>query len=117
MGALYELIPNAPHPSMNPTPTPTIVSHVVDGVIGTFHAETHSKKDSHSNPNSTTPNIKNTPPQTPSPGKTFEVILVQYTPTSKNQNKKKRKGKSKEEKNNNKQSEKPKTQPIDEKDK
>ena len=39
------------------------------------------------------------------------------TPTSKNQNKKKGKGKNKEDKNNIQQSKKPKTQPVDDKDK
>jgi hypothetical protein len=37
---LYDLIPDAPRPSTNPTPTPPIASHVVDGMIGTFHVET-----------------------------------------------------------------------------
>jgi hypothetical protein len=93
---------------MNPTPTPAIDSHVVDGVIGTFHAETQSKQASHSNPKSTTPNVQNTPP-TPSPNKTSEVNSVQSTPTGKNQNKKKGKDKNKEDKNNNQQFDKPKT--------
>jgi hypothetical protein len=97
-GTLYDLIPDAPLPSTNPTPTPPVASHVVDGVIGTFHAETQSKQASHSNPKYTTANVQNTPPPTPSPGKTSEVNSVQYTPTSKNQNKKKGKGKNKEEK-------------------
>jgi hypothetical protein len=43
MGTLYDLIPYAPHPSTNPTPTPPVASHATDGMIGTFHAETHSK--------------------------------------------------------------------------
>jgi hypothetical protein len=37
MSTLYDLIPDAPRPSTNPTPTPPVASHVVDGVIGTFH--------------------------------------------------------------------------------
>jgi hypothetical protein len=37
---LYNLIPDTPRPSTNPTPTPSIASHVVDGVIHTFHVET-----------------------------------------------------------------------------
>jgi hypothetical protein len=49
--------------------------------------------------------------------KTYEVNLIQSTPTGKNQNKKKGKGKNKEDKNNNQQSEKPKTKPTDDKDK
>jgi hypothetical protein len=40
MGTLYDLIPDAPLPSTNPTPTPPVDSHVVGGVIGTFHTET-----------------------------------------------------------------------------
>jgi hypothetical protein len=58
---------------MNPTPTPPVASHVVDGVIGTFHAETQSRQSSHASPKYTTPNVKNTPILTPSPGKTYEV--------------------------------------------
>jgi hypothetical protein len=73
---------------MNPTPTPPVASHVVDGVIGTFHVETQSKQSSDSNPKSTTPNVQNPPPSTPSLGKTSEVT-VQSKPTYKNQNKKK----------------------------
>jgi hypothetical protein len=116
-GTLYDLIPDAPRPSTNPTPTPPVASHVVDGVIGTFHAETQSTHASHTNPKSTTSNVQNTPTPTPSSGKTSEVNSVQSTPTGKNQNKKKGKGKNKEDKNNNQQSEKAKTQPVDEKDK
>jgi hypothetical protein len=37
---LYDLILDAPRPSTNPTPTHPVYSHGVDGVIGTFHAET-----------------------------------------------------------------------------
>jgi hypothetical protein len=40
MGKLYDLIPDDPRPSTNPTPTPPLDSHVVYGVIGTFHIET-----------------------------------------------------------------------------
>jgi hypothetical protein len=116
MGTLYDSIPDAPRPSMNPTPTPLVAYHAADGVIGTFHSKTQSKQANHSNPKSTTPNIQNTPPTTP-PGKTYEVNSVQSTPTSKNKNKKKGKGKNKEDKNNNQQYEKPKTQSVDDKDK
>jgi hypothetical protein len=114
---LYDLIPDAPRPSTNPTPTPLVASHTVDGVIGTFHVETQSKQASHANPKSTTSNVQNTPNTTPSPIKTYEVNLFQSTPTSKNQNKKKGKGRNKEDKNNNQPSKKPKTQPVDDKDK
>jgi hypothetical protein len=114
---LYELIPDAPRPSTNPTPTPPVASHVFDGVIGTFHTETQSKQASHSNPKSTTTNVQNNPPPTPSRGKTYEVNSVQYTSISKNKNKNKGKGKNMEEKNNNQQSDKPKTRPDDNKQK
>jgi hypothetical protein len=114
---LYDSILDAPHPSTNPTPTPPVASHVVDYVIRTFHATTQSKQSSHSNPKYTTANVKNVTPQTPSPGKTSEVNTVQSTPTDKNQNKKKGKGKNKEDKNNNQQFDKPKTQPVDDKEK
>jgi hypothetical protein len=116
-GTLYDVILNAPCPSTNPTPTPPVASQDVDGVIGTFHAETRSKQAIHSNPKSNIANVKNTPPPTPSPGKTSEVNSVQSTPTSKNQNKKKGKGKNKEDKNNNQQSDKPRIQPVDDKEK
>jgi hypothetical protein len=112
---LYDLILDDPRPSTNPTPTTPVASHAVDGVIGTFHAKSQSKKSSHSNPKYTTASVQNTPPTTPSPGKTSEVNSVQSTPTGKNQNKKKGKGKNKEDKNNNQQFDKPKTQPIDDK--
>ena len=39
-GTLYEIILDVPRPSTNPTPTPPVASHVVDGVIVTFHSET-----------------------------------------------------------------------------
>jgi hypothetical protein len=112
MGTLYDLIPDAPRPSTNPTPTPPTTSHAVDGVIGTFHVETQSAHASHTNPKSTASNVQNAPTPTPSAGKTVEVNSVQSTPTGKNKNKKKGKGKNKEEKNNNQQSDKAKTQPL-----
>jgi hypothetical protein len=102
---------------MNPTPTPLVDSHVVDGMIGTFHDETRSKQSIHTTPESTTSNVQNTPNPTPSLDKTSEVNSVQPTPTGKNQNKKKGKGRNKEDKINNQQPEKTKTQPIDDKDK
>jgi hypothetical protein len=112
---LKDLIVLVARPSTNPTPTPLVASHVVDGMIGTFHVEIQSTHTSHANPNSTASNVQNTPTPTPSSNKTFEVNSVQSTPTGKNKNKKK--GKSKEDKNNNQQSEKPKTQPVYDKDK
>jgi hypothetical protein len=111
------LIPDDPHPSTNPTPTPPADSDVVDGVIGTFHVETRSTHVGHTNPKSNNSNVQNTPTPTPSTGKTSEVNSVQSTPTRKNQNKKKGKGKNKEDKNNNPQYDKAKTQTVDEKDK
>jgi hypothetical protein len=42
MGTLYDLLPDAPHPSMNPNPTHLVTSHAADGVIGTFQADTPS---------------------------------------------------------------------------
>jgi hypothetical protein len=115
--SLYDLIPDSPRPSMNPTPTFQVASHDVDGVIGTFRAETQSTQPSHTNPKPTTSNLQNTPTPTPCPSKTSEVNSVQSTPTGKNKNKNKGKGKNKKEKNNNQQSEKPKTQSVDDKDK
>jgi hypothetical protein len=108
-GTLYDLINDAPCPSTNPTPTSHVTSHVVDGLIGTFHAETHSKQTSHSNPKSTIANVQNVTPLTPSPGKTSQVNTFQSAPIVKNQDKKKGKGSNKEDKNNNQQSDKPKT--------
>jgi hypothetical protein len=96
-GTLYDLIPDAPHPSTNPTPSPPVASHAADGVIDTFHVETQSKQSIHSNPKST-PNVQNATPPTPSLGKTSEVNIVQSTHTDKNKNKKKWKGKNKEDK-------------------
>jgi hypothetical protein len=95
------LIPDAPRPSTNPTPTPPVASHAGDGVIDTFHAETQSIQASHTNPKSTTSHVQNTLNPTPFPDKTSEVNSVQSTPTGKNQNKKKGKGRNKEDKNNN----------------
>ena len=73
MGTLYDLILDSLRPSMNPTPTPPVASHVVDGVIGTFHAETQSRQSSHASPKSTTPNVKKTHTPVPSPSKTSKV--------------------------------------------
>jgi hypothetical protein len=52
METLYDLIPNAPCPSKNPTTTPPTTSHVVDGVINTFHAEAQFTHAGHTNPKS-----------------------------------------------------------------
>jgi hypothetical protein len=115
-GTLYDLIPDAPRPSTNPTPTPPTNSHVVDGVIGTFHAKTQSTHVGHTNPKSNNSHVQNTPTPTPSSSKTAEVNSVQSTSTGKNQNKNKEKGKNKEEKKN-PQYDKAKTQTTNEKDK
>jgi hypothetical protein len=117
MGTLFDLIPDAPHRFTNPTPTPLVASHFVDGVINTFHTGTQSKQVNHSTPKYTTSNVKNATPHVPSPSKTSEVNTVQYTPTDKYQNKKKGKGKNKEDKNNKHQPTKPKTQLVDDKEK
>ena len=114
---LYDLIPDTPFPSMNLTPTPPVASHVADGVIGTFHVETQSMHVDHTNPKSNNSNVQNNPSPTPSTSKTVEANSVQSAPTRKNQNKRKEKGKNKEDKNNNPQSDKAKTQIVDEKDK
>jgi hypothetical protein len=39
IGTLYDLIPNAPCPSTNPTPTPLVASHAAGGIIDTFNTE------------------------------------------------------------------------------
>jgi hypothetical protein len=114
---LYELIPDAPCPSMNPTSTPPVASHTIDGVIGTFHVETQSKQSSHTNPKFTNYTVHNNPAPTPSPGKTYDSNSVQCTPIGKNQNKRKAKGQNKEDKNNNPQSKKTKNHLVDDKDK
>jgi hypothetical protein len=112
---LYDLIPDAPRPSTNPTPMPPVASHVVDGGIGTFHVEDQSRQVNHSNPKSTSANVQNATPVTPSLGKTFEVNTVQSMPIDESQNKNKGKGKNNEDKTNNQQQDKPKTQPVDDK--
>jgi hypothetical protein len=76
MGMLYDLIHDSPRTSTNPTPTPPVALHAIDGVIGTFHAETQSKQAIHSNPRSTTTNVQNSTPLTPSLGKTSKVNTV-----------------------------------------
>jgi hypothetical protein len=78
MGTLYYLIPDAPRPSTNHTPTPPIASHVVDGVIITFHVETQSAHSGHTNPKSNNSNTQNTPTPTPSTGKTAYVSIHTY---------------------------------------
>jgi hypothetical protein len=66
---LYDLIPNALRLSTNTAPTLSIASHVVDGVIFTFHTETQKKQANHSNPKPTTNSVQNATPHVASPGK------------------------------------------------
>jgi hypothetical protein len=82
MGTLYDLIPDAPHPSTNTIPTPPVASHAVDSVIATFHVETQSTHASHTNPKCTDSNAQNAATPTPSIDKTVEVNSVQSTPTA-----------------------------------
>jgi hypothetical protein len=103
MGTLYDLIPDAPRPSTTPTSTTPTTSHVVDGVIGTFHADAQSMHAPHTNPKSNASNVQHALTPTPSTEKTSEVNSVQSTPAGKNKSKK-GKGKNKEDKNNNPQS-------------
>jgi hypothetical protein len=113
MGTLYDLLPDAPHPSTSTTSTTLASSHEVDGVIGTFHAQPHSA--SRTNPKSTSSNVLNALSPAPPTNKTFEVNAVQSTPTGKNKSKKGR-GKNKEDKNT-PQEGRTKTPPVDDRDK
>jgi hypothetical protein len=97
---IYDLIPDAPCPSTNPTLTPPTYSHSTDGVIDVFHAETRSADIGHTNLKSNNSDAQNTPTPTPFIDKTTKVNSVQSAPTRKNQNKKKGKGKKNEDKNN-----------------
>jgi hypothetical protein len=97
---LYELIPDALHPSTTATSITQTTYHVVDGVIGTFHANAKSTPSTHTNPKSTVSNVQSALTPTPSTDKTSEVNFIQSTPFSKNKYKKE-KGKNKEDKNNN----------------
>jgi hypothetical protein len=78
---LYDLLPDAPRPSTTATSTTPTTSHVVDGVIGTFHAQPQSVPASHTNPKSHASNVQTSLTPTPSTGKTSEVNVVQSTPT------------------------------------
>jgi hypothetical protein len=114
-GTLYDFLPDAPRPSTTTTSTTPSTSHVVDGVIGTFHTQPHSAQASTTNPKSIASNVQHALSPTPPVEKTSKVNSIQSTPAGKNKSKK-GKGKNKEDKNN-LQSEKMKTQPIDDKDK
>jgi hypothetical protein len=113
MGTLYNLLPDAPRPSTSATPTTPATSHVVNSVIGTFHAQPHFS--SSNNPKLASSNVQNAPSPTPPTGKTSEVNAVQSIPAGKNKSIK-RKGKNKEEKNT-LQARKTKTPPVDDRDK
>jgi hypothetical protein len=113
MGTLYDLLPDAPHPSTSATSTTPATSHAVDGVIGTFHAQPHFA--SSNNPKPTSSNVHNAPSPTPPTDKNFEVNAVQSTPAGKNKSRK-GKGKNKEDKNTS-EAERTKTPPVDDRDK
>jgi hypothetical protein len=115
MGTLYDLLPDVPHPSTFATSTTPTASHVVDGVIGTFHAQPHSFQTSSNNPKPTSSNVQNAPSPTPPIGKTSEVNFVQSTPVGKNKSRK-GKGKNKKDKNN-LQAKRTKKPHVDERDK
>jgi hypothetical protein len=115
MGTLYDLLPDAPHPSTSATSTTPATSHVAGGVIDTFHTQPHSIETSRNNPKPISSNVQNVPSPTPPTGKTSEVNDFQSTPTGKNKSRK-GKGKNKEDKNNS-QSERTKTPPVDDRDK
>jgi len=114
-GTLYDLLPNAPHPSTSATSTTPAASHAVDDVIGTFHAQPHSVQTSSNKPKPISSNVQNAPSPTPPTGKTSELNAVQSTPSGKNKSRK-GKGKNKEDKNTS-QAEKTKTLPVDDRDK
>jgi hypothetical protein len=76
MGTLYDLLPDAPRPSTTATSTTSAASHVVDGVIGTFHADTKSTSTTHTNPKSPASNVQGSLNPTPSTDKTSEVNSI-----------------------------------------
>jgi hypothetical protein len=116
MGMIYDLFPDAPHPSTTTTSTTPTTSHATNGVIGTFHAQLQSTQASHTTPKSHASNVQIAPMPTLPTSKTSEVNVVQSTPTSKNKSKK-GKGRNNEDKKNNPQIDKTKSQPVDDKDK
>ena len=97
---LYDLIPDAPRPSTTATSTTPTTSHVVDGVIGSFHFDAKSTSATHTNHKSLDSNVPSALNPTPSTDKTSKVNSVQSTLANKNKSKK-LKGKNKEYKNNN----------------
>ena len=115
MGTLYDLLPDAPRPSTTTTSTTPTASHVIDGVMGTFHAQPQFAQTSHNTTKSHASNVQTAPTPTSPTGKNSEVNIVQSTLTGKNTSKK-WKGRNKEDKNNNPQYYKTKTQPAEDKD-
>ena len=87
-GTLYDFLPDTLHPSTTATSTTPAASHVVDGVIGTFHAQPHSTQASTTNPKSIAYNVQHASSPTPPTSKTSEVNSVQSTPTGKNKSRK-----------------------------
>jgi type IV secretory pathway VirB10-like protein len=98
-GTLYDMIPHAPRSSKIPNPTPHVESHAANGVIGSINQETKSNTSTTTFNPKTTPTtmttLNTTPPATPS-SNTYEVNVVQSTPTAKTRNNKKGKGKTKQ---------------------
>jgi hypothetical protein len=70
MGTLYDLLPDAPHPSTTTTSITPTTSHATNGVIGTFYAQPQSVQVSHTNPKSHDSNVQIDLMQTPPTGKT-----------------------------------------------
>jgi hypothetical protein len=108
-GALYDLLPELPHPNTSITSTAPVSSHAADGVICTAQAQSHFV--SSTNPKSASSNVQNALSLATPTDKTSEVNAIQSTPAGKNKSKKGR-GKNKEGKNNT-QAEQPKTTPVD----
>ena len=111
---MYDLIPNPPRPSTNPTYVSTTASHVVDGVVGFVTQETKGKPSNPSKFIPSTTQVTTTTAFPISPEKTSKINAVQTTTFGKDQSsgsKKNGKGKAKQ---NCQQKEKPKTPLVDE---
>jgi hypothetical protein len=102
-GTLYELIPNAPHPSTDPS-KPSSTAHT-DGVIGSIKTQSSSQSTDMTNHSVTSPATRstslssNSPPPPPPPTQISEVNAVQSASPQQSEGKKKTKNKPK--KNNN----------------
>ena len=96
-GTLYELLPDVPHPSTNPSSSQSPVTPPVDGVIGTMADIDSNAPKTSSKYKSTTAIVPPTPSHNhKNPGKNSEVNAVQSTATNKSsKGKKKDKGKYK----------------------